>query len=290
MKPAPFEFFAPRSREEMLELLARYGDDARILSGGQSLVPLMNMRIVQPRIVISINKCPELAYIRQSDGRLACGALTRQAEAEESAEVRSACPLLSEAMPLVGGAANRNRGTICGSMAHADPLAEPPAVAVALEAEMVVASAAGRRMLPAEAFFVSELTNAMLPGEMLEEVRFPAKRNARAAFLEVANRRHAFAVVGVAAQFEVDTAGRCRGVRLAAIGVGSTPARLREAERALEGQAVTEAALKQISEAAREGIEPLGSFHADADYRLHMAGVLARRAVAQVAAVGQRGV
>ncbi|MPZ36284.1 MAG: xanthine dehydrogenase family protein subunit M [Rhodospirillales bacterium] len=289
MKPAPFEFFAPRTREEVLELLARYGDDARILSGGQSLVPLMNMRIVQPRILISINKCPELSYIRRSDGHLACGALTRQAEAEDSAEVRSACPLLSEAMPLVGGAANRNRGTVCGSMAHADPLAEPPAVAVALEAEMVVGSAGGRRILPAEAFFVSELTNAMAPGEMLEEVRFPARRDARAAFVEIANRQHGFAVVGVAAQLEMDTAGLCRSARLAAIGVGPTPARLRAAERVLEGQAVTDLTLKHVAEAARETIEPVGSFHADAAYRLHMAGVLARRAVAQAMGSGQRG-
>ena len=289
MKPAPFEFFAPRTREEVLKLLARYGDDARILSGGQSLVPLMNLRLVQPRILISINSCPELSYIRRSDSDLACGALTRQVEVEDSAEVRSACPLLSEAMPLMGGAANRNRGTVCGSMAHADPLAEPPAVAVALEAEMVVGNAGGRRILPAEAFFVSELTNAMVPGEMLEEVRFPTRRDARAAFVEVANRQHGFAVVGVAAQLEIDTAGLCRSVRLAAIGVGPTPARLRAAERVLEGQAVTDLALKHVVEAARETIEPVGSFHADAEYRLHMAGVLARRAVAQAAGASQGG-
>ncbi|HXQ21853.1 MAG TPA: xanthine dehydrogenase family protein subunit M [Candidatus Acidoferrales bacterium] len=289
MKPAPFEFFAPRSRDEVLEKLADYGDDARVLSGGQSLVPLMNMRIIQPRVIVSINQCRELAYIHSTNGRLVCGALTRQAEAEESAEVRQLAPLLSEAMPLVGGAANRNRGTVCGSLAHADPLAEPPAVAVALEAELIVASKAGRRTLSAEEFFVSELQNAMRPGEMLEEVRFPVKLGAKAAFVEVANRRHGFAVVGVAAQITVDGAAGCRNVRIAAIGVGARPLRLRHAERALEGKSVDALLLKHVSEAAREGINPPSDIHADADYRRHMAGVLAVRAVARIWGVAIEG-
>jgi len=289
MKPAPFEFFAPRSREEVLEKLAEYGDDARILAGGQSLVPLMNSRMVQPAVVVSINHCPALSYIKRAGNHLVCGALTRQVEAEESEDVRAHVPLMHEAMPLVGGAANRNRGTVCGSLAHADPLAELTAVAVALDAEFLVASKKGARTLTADQFFVSQLQNAMEAGEMLDEVRFPVTAGAKATFLEVGNRRHAFAIVGLAAQMIVDGGGACRGVRIAAIGLGPTPMRLRAAEAVLEGKATTPALLNQVAEAAREGIHPTTDIHADAEYRRYMAGVLATRAAAEISSVALAG-
>jgi CO/xanthine dehydrogenase FAD-binding subunit len=287
MKPAPFEYFAPDSHDEALHLLARYGEDARILAGGQSLVPLMNMRMVQPRIVISINRCSDLDYIRSDGGYLAFGAMVRQHQIEKSATARTLCPLLTEAMPLVGGAANRNRGTLCGNLAHADPLAEPPAVAVALNAEMVIASNAGRRTLPAARFFVSDLTNAMVPGELLEEVRFPARPSMRAAFVEVANRAHGFAIVGVAATFLVDSAQRCHAVAISGIGVGPTPMRLAAAERTLEGEAITDALVRSLEEAARDGLAPTSTFHADAAYRRHLVGVLAGRAVKRAGGIGR---
>jgi carbon-monoxide dehydrogenase medium subunit len=280
VKPAPFRFEAPASREAALDALAQHGDAGRVLAGGQSLVPLMNMRMVAPAVLVSINGCRDLDYIREENGALVLGALVRQAAAEESALVREKCPLLAAALPWIGGAANRNRGTVCGSLAHADPLAELPAVALALEAELVIASKRGRRTVPARAFFVAELTNCMASGEMLEAVRFPvAGLGERSAFLEVANRSHAFAVAGAAAQIVLGSNGRCIRARIAVIGGGPTARRIAKAEAALEGRTLDEAAASDAAAAVRDGVEPIADIHADAAYRRHVLGVLVARAV-----------
>lgn len=282
MKPAKFEYYAPQTLQETLEVLAFYGEDARILAGGQSLVPLLNFRIMQPSALVSINHCQDLHHLALEAEDIVCGALIRQVEAEHSAVVSQSCPLLAAALPWVGGRANRNRGTVCGSLAHADPLAELTAVATALDAKFMLASVHGRREVLPEEFFLGELSTCIEPGEMLEAVRFPAVgADATAAFVEVGNRQHGFAVVGVAAQLEYEPDGRYRRVRLAAIGVGSTPVRLEVAEGILTDTYGDMATVKEASHAAAIGLEPPGGFHADAAYRLKVLPVLIERAVKQ---------
>ncbi|MDB5798257.1 MAG: molybdopterin dehydrogenase FAD-binding protein [Paucimonas sp.] len=282
MKPPKFEYHGPRSQPEVLSLLASYGEDARILAGGQSLVPLLNFRVVQPRALVSINHCPELSYVRTDGDALRIGALLRQCEAEHSADVKRDCPLLAAALPWVGSTSNRNRGTVCGSLAHADPLAELTAVAVALDATFILASATGTREVPASEFFVSDLTTCIAPGEMLESVKFPrCGPDASAAFVEVGNRWHGFAVVGLAAHLEFESDGRCKSARLAAIGMGSTPVRLRAAEDLLRGARCDSAAVGEAAALAARDLDPPGGFHADAAYKLDVVGTLLERAVAQ---------
>lgn len=179
MKPPPFEYFEPASADDALTLLRDYGEEVKVLAGGQSLVPLMNFRLARPRYLIDLNRIPELAFIREQDGSLAIGAMTRQRAVERSTLVRDRCPLLAEAMPLIGHHQIRNRGTIGGSLAHADPAAELPAVVTALEGELVVRSTNGERVLSARQFFLSYLTTALAPTELLVEVHLPAPRPAR---------------------------------------------------------------------------------------------------------------
>lgn len=280
MKPSKFEFHAARTVDEAVALLGRYGEDARILAGGQSLVPLMNFRIFQPRALVSINHCPELAYLRREGGGIACGAATRQFAAESSSLVKEDCHLLAEALPWVGGIANRNRGTVCGSLAHADPLAELPAVAVALGAQFRIRGASGSRTIAADKFFIDALTTAIEPGEMLESVAFPVDvKQSGSAFVEVGNRAHGFAVVGLAAHLEFENGGRCKSARLVAIGVGSTPVRLLAAETAVSGADRVEQAAKDAASVAASKLDPSGGFHADAAYKKEVIGCLVARAL-----------
>jgi carbon-monoxide dehydrogenase medium subunit len=284
MKPAPFQYFAPATVDEVHALLKEHGETCRIIAGGQSLVPMLNMRIIQPEVLISINHCPELNYIHVTSDAVSFGAAVRQVDAEESEAVARRCPLLAATLPFVGGAANRNRGTICGSLAHADPLAELTATAVALDAEFVVGSAGSHRTVPAREFFVSALTTCIEPGEMLEEVRFPVTgADVRCAFTEIGNRKHGFALVGIAAQFSLDKGGRCTDVRLAGIGLGTTPMRLPECERLLTGNAPSDALFRAAGAAACAASEAEDDIHADASYRRSLAGVLVTRALHQAA-------
>jgi carbon-monoxide dehydrogenase medium subunit len=285
LKPAPFEFHAPDSEEEIQSLLDEHGDEARILAGGQSLVPLMNMRILQPSVIISLNRCQTLAYLEADGDCVRCGALTRQAVAEESKLVEHHVPLLRAALAYVGVAANRNFGTVCGSLAHADPLAELPSVASALDATFVIVSARGTREVGADAFFVSALTTCIEPGEMLREVRFPkATPDTRSVFLEVANRAHGAAVAGLAACVQLDPEKRCTRARFAAMGMGDTTVRLREAEAVLENDVVTEKVIDGAAMSAVSSVEPEGDAHASADHRRHLVGVLVKRALGEALA------
>ncbi len=283
MKPAPFEYFAPETAEEALALMAGHGLDARPLAGGQSLVPLINMRMAQPAVLIDLNRCAELAYLREEDGMLVSGPMTRQRELELSDAVRAACPLVAEAMPHMGHATIRNRGTVGGSLSHADPSAELPGVALALDAEMVADGPRGRRAVPAAEFFLAELTTALEPDELLREVRFPrAAPGSRAAFAEVGGHFGGLALVGVAAQVGLDAAGRCATAALAATGAGERPARLPSAEAVLAGEVLGDGAIAAASEAAADDVEPLEDLHATAHWR--------RRAVAAMTARALRGI
>lgn len=283
MKPASFTYYRPDSAEEACSLLHEHGADARVLAGGQSLVPLMNMRILQPGVLIDINRCRALSYVREENGVLACGALTRQGEAEDSATVAGCMPLLSAALSHVGVRASRNFGTVCGSLAHADPLAELPCAAVALEARFVIASARGTREVAASEFFVSALANCLEPDEMLVEVRFPVPpAGARTVFLEIANRAHGFAVAGLALCIEMDQVQRCAQARLAAIGAGDTAMRFDKVEALLEGQTLNGEIIDEAGAKAAAMAEPFDDVHATATYRRQVLGSLVKKALRRV--------
>lgn len=279
MKPAPFSYAAPESVDEALDLLAEYGHDGKVLAGGQSLVPLLNMRLARPRVLIDLNRVAGLDYIREDNGTVAIGAMTRQRTVERSPMIRERLPLLSEAIRFVGHPQIRNRGTVGGSLAHADPSAELPAVAVASGATLVARSPRGERTLDAEEFFVSYLATVLEPDELLTEVRFPVHGHRGTAFLEVSRRHGDYALAGVAAMVAVRD-GRCEDVRLAFTGVGPVPIRIPEAEAALTGRAPTDGVFAEISGIVSTRLDPDSDIHASADYRRRVSGTLAARALA----------
>jgi CO/xanthine dehydrogenase FAD-binding subunit len=285
MKPPRFEYLAPASVDEALEMLARHGDQAKVLAGGQSLVPLLNFRLVRPGYLVDLNEVPGLDGIRAENGWLSIGAMTRQRAVETSALVRERCPLLAEAMPQIGHVQIRNRGTIGGSLAHADPAGELPAVVAALGGELVVRSARGRRVLAPEQFFVAYLTTALDPDELLVEVRLPVTPpRTGTAFLEVSRRHGDFALVGVAATLTLDGDGVCTGAAIAVTGVGPVPIVAAAAARGLVGVAPAVAAFEEAGRRVSERLTPDGDLHASREYRKHVAGVLTRRALARAAA------
>ncbi len=285
MKPAAFLYAAPETVEETLALLAEHGADGKLLAGGQSLMPLLNMRLARPAVLIDLNHVSALDYISASNGEVRIGAMTRQRMAEQSSMIASRLPLMAEALRWVGHPQIRNRGTIGGSLAHADPSAELPAVAAALGATFVVTGQAGSRLLSPGEFFVGYLATAIQPTEVLTEVRFPQiAAEAGCAFLEVARRHGDFALVGAAAVVHPAGGGRFRDVRLAFIGVGPAPVRITEAEAALEGQEFDEPLLDDVARLVSDRLDPESDIQASAAYRKHVAGVLARRALRAAAA------
>lgn len=286
MKPAPFVYHRPESLEECVALFAQHGDEASALAGGQSLVPMMNLRLAQPRVLIDLGAVAELSGIRGADP-LEIGATTRQAHTMRSKEVSREAPLLAEALRHVGHAANRNRGTIGGSAAHADPAAEIPAVLLALDAHLVASGPRGERVIAADDFFRFYFTTALASDEVLTAVRLPspALEPARAplwGFLEVARRRGDFALVGVAVSATQDREGRIASARIALLGVSDCPVRARESEALLVGESLGDEALhREVAERVSQELEPASDRHASAAYRREVAGVLTRRALAQ---------
>ncbi len=279
MKPAPFEYFDPRTPQEAVGLLQQHGEDAKILAGGQSLVPLMNMRLVRPAVLVDINRIPALAYVRAVDHTLALGALTRLHEVATSAAVRTTLPLLAEAAALVGHLAIRHRGTVGGTVAHADPASEIPAVILALEGDLIARGPSGQRSIKARDFFVGLLSTALGPGELLTEVRIPtAPAGSGSAFVEVSRRDGDFALAGAAVLLGRGEGNRCTMARIALCGVGATALRVPEAERALEAQGITDQALRDAARQVERAVDPPGDVHASAEYRRHVAGVLVTRA------------
>lgn len=279
MKPPPFEYHDPTSLDEALALLRRYGGEAKILAGGQSLMPLLNFRLSRPAALVDLNRIGSLAYIREENGQLRIGAMTRQRAIEFSPLARQRLPLLAEATALVGHLPIRTRGTVGGSLAHADPSAEYPAVATALDAEFVVRTSGGERVLRAGEFFLSYLTTALAPEEMLVEVRLPVQPPGSGWQFEEFSRRHGdFAIVGIAALVVADGES-CRMARLAAAGAGPTPIRLGAAEEILEREGLRERAIEAAAVRAGELVEPDSDIHASAEYRRHLTRVLTRRAI-----------
>jgi len=282
VKPPKFEYHAPSTLDEALALLARYNGDAKLLAGGQSLVPLLNFRLARPAALIDLNRITSLAYIREHDGHVRLGAMTRQRAIEFSPVVARRLPLLREATRWVGHLPIRSRGTIGGSIAHADPSAEYPAVLTALEGEVVARGPKGERTLSSGALFETYLTTTLAPDEILTEVRLPVMaEGAGWAFEELARRHGDFAIVGVAAA--VWRSGGRVTARLATAGAGGTPQRLRAAEEIVERDGLGAAAIEAAGRRASELVEPDADIHASADYRRHLAGVLTERALKRAA-------
>ena len=284
MKPAVFEYHAPRSVEEALDLLAQYGDDGKVLAGGQSLVPLMNFRLARPAHLIDINRVADLAYVRPSDGGLAFGALTRQHVLEEDAQVGEHNPMLPAIASYIGHTQIRHRGTIGGSIAHADPVAELPLAATVLGAELVIRSKDGERTAKPEEFFLHYLMTSLEASELLCEVRFPAlPKNAGWSVMEFARRHGDFAIVAIAAILEAEPDGTCKSARVAVAGGAPTPVLSSGAEAALVGQKLGAEAFDEAAAAAAAESDPEGDIHASADYRRKMVRVFVRRALDEAA-------
>lgn len=281
MKPAPFEYFAPLELQEALDLLERYGDEAKILAGGQSLMPLMNLRLARPGLIIDINRLSGLDTITATpEGGLTIGALTRQRALERSKIVQEQNPILAAAMPLIGHFQIRNRGTIGGSLVHADPAAELPAVSLLLGAEFLLRSKSAVRVVPAAEFFLSYLTTAIRPAELLTEIRLPKWPSGEAwAVQEIARRKGDFALIGVALRAELDGEETVQKAVIVMFGVDSKPLRMERAEAVLKGRRISEAFLRELSGVVAEELEPDSDIHASAAYRKEVGGVLVRRAL-----------
>jgi len=285
MIPAPFEYHAPRTMEEALRLLERHGDEAKLLAGGHSLLPMMKLRLAAPRFVVDIGRVKGLNSIREENGHLVLGAMVTHAEIAASDVVRAKCPLLAETAEHIGDVQVRNRGTLGGSLAHADPAADYPAAILALDAEMTAVSGSGSRKLPAADFFVDLLTTQLRPGEILTEVRIPIRSaGTGSAYEKLAQPASGFALCGVAAVIRLDSKGQAEHVAVGITGVGAKAYRAPGVEKALRGAKCGE---KEIAAAARHaatGVDALGDLHASADYRKEMAIVYARRAIARAVA------
>lgn len=289
MKPAPFEYHRPDSVEEAISLLASHGYDAKPLAGGQSLIPAMNFRLAQPAVLVDLNGVSELFGIEAIDGaegeHIVIRAMTRQRQVERSAEVARITPLLAETLPFVAHPQIRNRGTLGGSIAHADPAAEVPAVMVALDAQFRVQGPNGTRVIPADEFFIGLFTTALEPDELLTHVEVAAPAPGSASAFEEISRRHGdFALAGVAAVLTLDDEGRCAGARISLLSVGDGPALAQRAAAALVGSDIGEAAVRAAADAAAShDVDPPADIHASAAYRRRLVEVLVRRAVTRAA-------
>jgi len=279
VKPAKFNYHSPTSIDDALTILERYQGDARPLAGGQSLVPMMNFRLATPAAIVDLNRIPGLAGIEEADGVVRIGAMARQRQIEFAPLLRGKLPLLNEAMRWVGHLPTRTRGTIGGSIAHADPSAEIPMVLQALDGEVVARGPQGERRVEASELFTAPLTTSLMPDEILTEVRFPVMpTGAGYAIEEFARRKGDFAIAAIAVMLVRD-GERCTTARLATAGIGPIPARLREAEAILEERGLGEAAIAAAAEKAAELVEPMSDQNGSAEFRRHLTAVLARRAV-----------
>ena len=281
MIPSAFDYFAPRSLEEALQLLAQHGPEAKLLAGGHSLLPLMKLRLAAPRVLIDLGKVGGLSYIREDGGRIALGAMTTHAEIEHSDLLKRRAPLLAETAAEIGDVQVRNCGTLGGTAAHADPAADYPAALLVLDAEFVLASPQGTRTVAARDFFVDMLTTVLAPGEILTEVRLAADGvRTGSAYKKLHQLASGFAIVGVAARVTLEASGRCAGVAVGITGVAPKPYRATGVERGLGGQTLDSKRIAEAAVQAARGVEPLSDLHASARYRAAMATVFTRRALA----------
>ena len=289
MKLPPVDYEAPGTLSEALDLLAEHQDEASVLAGGQSLIPLLALRLAQPAVLIDINGVEGLAGVSRTEDWVTIGATTREYVAEESATIADSVPLLAAALPLIGHEAIRSRGTVGGSLAHADPAAELPAVARALDAEFVVQGPSGERVVPAAEWFEGYLTTSRGPDELLTEVRFLAARpGTGTSFQEVARRHGDFAMVGLATSVRLN-GGTITDARLAFAGVSDVPERATAAEELLEGERPTAELFDEAARVAAADIDPPADLHGSAEYRKKVAAALVRRGLREAVGNAMRG-
>lgn len=288
MKPPRFKYAVAESVEDAVAILDEHGDEAKVLAGGQSLIPLMNMRLARPGVLVDINRISALDGIKRNDA-LTIGATARQAAVAQSKEVASYAPIVIEALRHVGHVGIRTRGTFGGIAAHADPAAEIPAVLLALDAEVTAQGPGGVRTIPAEDLFVTTFTTSLAENEVLTSVRFPYPTDrVRHSFHEVSRRHGDFALVGVAVVAELDDAGSCKQARIALSGVADTPVRAKEAEEGMVGRAVDASAAEEAGRLAADKLDPPSDFHASSAYRKDVARALVTRALTELSTQGGR--
>lgn len=288
MKSAPFKYHVPSEIDEALELLYQLGDEAKVLAGGQSLVPMLNYRLLSPANLLDINRVSELKRYSLTDEGLKIGAGVRQREIELSPEIELAFPVLHQALTNVAHVQIRNRGTICGSLAHADSAAELPSVMVALDAQMVIRSGAGDRTVKAEEFFRFHLTSDLEPAEILTEVHVPKlPANTVGAFEEVTRRKGDFALVGAALVGQWDANGQIQNCRIVCSGVAPVPLRLRFAEDIVNGTDLSDQVLVNVQQSVMDSLDPTEDIHTSSHYRKIVTGVVVRRGLSRL--VDQRG-
>jgi carbon-monoxide dehydrogenase medium subunit len=286
MPAAPFEYHVPATLDEAIALLARHGERARPLAGGQSLVPLLTLRLARPEVVVDLNEIEALRAIRRDGEDVLVGAMVRHRALERGESGLAACPLLQEAATLIGNVRVRTLGTIGGSLAHADPAAELPAVARALDATLMLKGPGGERAVPASEFFIGALTTALRPGELIVGIRLPALGPGTGyAVTEFTRRGGDFAIVAAVDVVEMRSTGRIARARVALAGAGPTPVRLARVEAALAGERPDPGILRRAAEGAAREIEPEGDAHASAGYRRHLARVLTARALERAASI-----
>jgi len=283
MKPAPFEYYAPDSIEQALDLMSQYAEDAKILAGGQSLVPAMNFRVVQPSVLIDLNRVTELSYVREDDIVIRIGAMTRERQLEFNALISRWAPLLKEAAPHIAHPQIRNRGTIGGSIVNADPAAELPVLMLALSARLKAKSVSGERWIDAQDFFMGMFTTALEPDEILVEIELPASPPRTGwSFMEVAPRAGDYALMGVAALVTLDQNGTCEHAKLVYLNAGEGPMEAKEAEKLLIGESLNDRLIESsASKASEMEINPFGNIHTSPEFQRHLANVLTKKALKQ---------
>ena len=280
MIPSTFEYHAPTSLQEAITLLQSHGDDAKLIAGGHSLLPILKLRFASPGHLIDIARLPGLSYIREDGGAIAIGALTTHHDIEISSLLKAKLPLLVEAAVEVADVQVRNRGTIGGSLAHADPAADYPAAVLALGASIVANGPSGARTIAVKDFFTAVLTSALSPDEVLTEVRIPVPgAKSGGAYQKVPNMASHYAIVGIAAQVTLGADGRVAAAGIGVTGAAGVPSRASAAEAALVGSSGDDAAIAGAAAAASDGISALSDIHASAEYRLHLVRVHTKRAL-----------
>lgn len=278
MIPAAFEYHSPATLKEAIGLLSTK-EDVKILAGGQSLVPLMKLRLAKPGCVIDLNRIPDLSYIREDGNHISIGAMTTHAEIEESRLLRNLCPLLPQTAATIADVQVRNRGTLGGSLAHADPAGDMPAAVLALDAEIKVSGPGGERRIKAQDFFVGLLTSALEPDEILTEIKLPVLKQSQSAYLKAAQRTSGFAVVGVAVSLELNPQGSCQGIGIGVTGLSDTAYRAEGAEKMLLGQKLDIALIEKAAAQVTAGKEITKDINGSKEYRSHLAGVYTVRAI-----------
>jgi len=283
MKPAPFEYHSPNSLEQALELMSQHAGEAKILAGGQSLVPAMNFRIAQPSALIDLNRIAELGYIREDENVIRIGAMTRERDLEFDSFIAKQTPLLNEAMPFIAHPQIRNRGTIGGSIVNADPAAELPVLMLALNARLKAKKISGERWIDAHDFFVGMFTTALEPDEILVEIEIPfMQEHTGWSFVEVAPRTGDYALMGVAALVSLDESGKCKLAKLVYLNAGEGPVDAKEASETLRGEILNENLIEDAAVFASEKeINPFGNIHTSIEFQRHLAKVLTERALQQ---------